>query len=691
MREWPANAPSGSMQPQEIEKYLRQTIENSQVTLVGELELSTPTDYANINWSLLELADYLIEKPIIKSTLTNNLFGHWPFPATIAIWSVGHAQKATDGTELWALEGYTTAQKTKLAETFTKSITELGLDNFEAELADAQRHIMLARIHAMLPDFALQKYLGVIRRAVQYHRPPEIALAEILDAPDISKGIKKLFHAMPDLGLDLAKRSIETIQFGSELGLPSRITDYLLENRLSYAQSKRSSIAKLPVLYFNEQTFEIEIHGAGKWKITDEKGLDVDSSTAPQGKLYVSNEVVSKFILNDSTAGFMIFGSDFYKINGTILPINGGFIMWSSEVDVLNEDLVRDAWPLYCWEGWNYSYIENIKSLQIKLGSGAIKQLGSRGTIEIYETRVPSLIDTFGRPIYSQWPELAPGQVAHATDNDSGEQHTFDTTGGPILIGTGGAFDVTISAGLGKSKQFRGVCVPGLHTTGLESPLLSDEVRSVSLHFPADWTIVEPVASDNIATLQVSANIDVEILPHVIVKDANGDTHFIAVDLPLLTWSIEIDKEPLLGSTRLIAPLSKRKAIKALVIHNLMEYKPSLIISKMDSTESGRSLPPHPRGNDARFDLRFLADLAEDEEIEMKVSWNYQPLVLAALLKKQNTASTKKKYKSVSQQDLLDVVVKEGFFSEEDWQDYVKSAKSGAVQIKARARRFARQ
>jgi hypothetical protein len=147
----------------------------------------------------------------------------------------------------------------------------------------------------------------------------------------------------------------------------------------------------------------------------------------------------------------------------------------------------------------------------------------------------------------------------------------------------------------------------------------------------------------------------------------------------------------LLASTRLIVPLSKRKDIKALVMHNLMEYKPSLVISKIDSTESGRTLPPHPRGKDARFDLRFLADLGEDEEIEMKVSWNYQPLILAALLKKQNPNPTKKKYRSVNQQELIDLVLKEGFFTEEDWKDYVKSTKASAVQIKARARRFARQ
>ena len=97
---WPESDTSGGQSPPKIEKYLRSEISRQQVTLIGELDLVQPTNYAGINWSLLDLANYLISKPIIKNTLTNTdtwSNGIWPYPGTIAIWSVGHAQTAEDG------------------------------------------------------------------------------------------------------------------------------------------------------------------------------------------------------------------------------------------------------------------------------------------------------------------------------------------------------------------------------------------------------------------------------------------------------------------------------------------------------------------------------------------------------------------------------------------------------------------
>lgn len=117
---WPESDTSGGQSPLKIEKYLRSEISRQQVTLIGELDLVQPTNYAGINWSLLDLANYLISKPIIKNTLTNtNTWsdGIWPYPATIAIWSVGHAQTAEDGKKLWELlDGYAISQKSRMAE-----------------------------------------------------------------------------------------------------------------------------------------------------------------------------------------------------------------------------------------------------------------------------------------------------------------------------------------------------------------------------------------------------------------------------------------------------------------------------------------------------------------------------------------------------------------------------------------------
>lgn len=53
---WPEFADQDAKYPNFIEKFLRAQIHESQVTLVGELDLTSPTNYGNTQWSLAELA-----------------------------------------------------------------------------------------------------------------------------------------------------------------------------------------------------------------------------------------------------------------------------------------------------------------------------------------------------------------------------------------------------------------------------------------------------------------------------------------------------------------------------------------------------------------------------------------------------------------------------------------------------------
>ncbi len=138
---WPENAPSELGNPRRIEQFLENEIRSRQVTLVGELDLISETSYAGINWSLFELASYLVNKNIIKNSLTPELMSNWSYPATLAIWSVGQAQLAEDGNKLWDISGYSAGQLASLALMFTKSIACLDLATFEEELLGAQKHV----------------------------------------------------------------------------------------------------------------------------------------------------------------------------------------------------------------------------------------------------------------------------------------------------------------------------------------------------------------------------------------------------------------------------------------------------------------------------------------------------------------------------------------------------------------------
>ncbi len=687
MREWPLDAPQGSMQPDDIEKFLRSRIVDSQVSLVGELELNSPSEYAGINWTLLELADYLIERPIIKSTLTKNLYGRWPFPATIAIWTVGHAQSAKDGTELWSLDGYATSQKTKLAETFSKSIVELQLDSFERELAGAQKHLMLARIHAMLPDFALENYLNIIRKAVTYHRPPEVALDEILVSPGISKGIQKLFHAMPQLGLDLVKRSIETVHYGTEIGLPSRLTDFLLENRERYIRSRALSVAQLPVVKFDEQACEIGFIGTSGWVFTNEKDQEINIESVSPESIYVSREDIDSYKILDTSEGYLLFDENFALITSGTLPERGGFIVWHSSIVLSEKTLMESAWPLYSWNDWSYSYIEGLDSLTLTKFDGTTRTLSVRKSLRLVENKAKFLADFRGNPIFFDWPELLPGQLAYATDNESGEQHEFDTIGGPIQLGAGGQFDISVSGGLGKSKRFKGLAIPGLKINGLNTPLLFGEKRLITFDFPIGWNVVypEPPAPSRSIELPVEIleGLDLTFLK---VEDPEGDVHFIDVQLPLLTWSVEIAKEATLASSELKIPLERKQEVTALVIHNLEDYVPKLMIANREPGGAVQVLSGNPRGSDARYDLRRLADLGADEEVELRITWNYQELKLASLRKRESNKVTRHKYRTVSLSDLSNAVIEAGIIEVDDWNSFVMESKRESDFLRSRSR-----
>ncbi len=215
---WPDSAPIELGNPRSIENYLEDQIRSRNITLIGELDLVSETSYAGINWTLFELASYLVNKNIIKTSLTSEYMANWPYPATLAIWSVGQAQLAEEGDlKLWDISGYSSSQLASLALMFTKSIEKLDLETFGDELLGAQKHVQLARIHALIPEFATQRYSEIIRRAVKYNQSKIQILNYVIDDTIISKSVRRLFTARQELGLDLIERSFNYLAYGYEL------------------------------------------------------------------------------------------------------------------------------------------------------------------------------------------------------------------------------------------------------------------------------------------------------------------------------------------------------------------------------------------------------------------------------------------------------------------------------------------
>jgi hypothetical protein len=347
MVDWIGHDDGQFKNPRYIEAFLNEKIHSAQVTLLGEIDLSEPANYGGNDWSLSELAEYLIDKPIIKQEISHAVATKTSYPATIAIWAVFQAQSSIDGSHLWTnLEGYSQAHQIKFAKAFSDAISILGLETFENELQDTQRHLMLARIHSMIPNFAVEKYVAQIKRAAKFHIPQENVFQEIQRAPDISEAVKKLFAAKPEIGLDLIRRSLQSTIYGGQFGLPMRLIE-----KLSMSTDGRSKLKQItaPIIVFNESFCEFELRGSSGWSIEIEGLSGYSGGALPPANIQVSLGGNPAFQILNYDRGYLLFEADGRQIEGSKLPKGPGYIAWGKGVEVLDEALAREGLPIHSW------------------------------------------------------------------------------------------------------------------------------------------------------------------------------------------------------------------------------------------------------------------------------------------------------------------------------------------------------
>jgi hypothetical protein len=396
---WPENAPSELGNPRSIERFLDDQIRSRQVTLIGELDLVSETSYAGVNWSLFDFASYLVNKNIIKNSLTSELMANWAYPATLAIWSVGQAQLAEDGNKLWDIPGYSPGQLANLALMFTKSIEQLELATFGDELLGAQKHVQLARIHALIPDFAAQRYSEIIHRAVKYNQSKVQILNYVIDDTIISKGVRRLFSARQEIGLDLIERSFNYLAYGYELDLPDRLKSKLSRGNLQRKPKQKKDA--FPSISFLEYAGAIEVRGGESWHIVDSAGSPIDHQRITEDNLFAIKEGSEKVKLLDVTLGYLLFDISGNLIYGSTLPLDGGYLLWRDDVKILSEFANLDDGHLPLWPNWNFTFFHDRTELFLELPDGSTKRFESRKTVSVKDFKVSNLQDINGNSIYS--------------------------------------------------------------------------------------------------------------------------------------------------------------------------------------------------------------------------------------------------------------------------------------------------
>jgi hypothetical protein len=672
---WPENAPSELGNPRSIERFLDDQIRSRQVTLIGELDLVSETSYAGVNWSLFDLASYLVNKNIIKNSLTSELMTNWAYPATLAIWSVGQAQLAEDGNKLWDIPGYSSGQLVNLALMFTKSIEQLELATFGDELLGAQKHVQLARIHALIPDFAAQRYSEIIHRAVKYNQSKVQILNYVIDDTIISKGVRRLFSARQEIGLDLIERSFNYLAYGYELDLPDRLKSKLSRGNLQRNPKQKKDA--FPAISFLEYAGAIEVRGGESWQIIDSSGSPIEHQRITESNLFAIKEGSERVKLLDVTLGYLLFDISGNLIYGSTLPLDGGYLLWRDDVKILTEVAHLDDGHLPLWPNWNFTFFHDMTELFLELPDASTKRFESRKTVSVKDFRVPNLQDISGNSIYSNYPVIEETGYIKLTDHLVDTQIELVNHDGPVMDAAGGVIDLTLSSGLGKSKSFKGLVIPNLSVSGLENALQIGSVAQITVELPPDWEFSYPeeFINQTRASFQfkVEPNQDIMVLK---VKDYCAQEHFIGLEVPILSWSVEFsNRESVTVAKTLQLDVASRKYVRAIILHGVNEYVP--IVNAGEVPISGRK-----RGNDARYDLRLLSDVLTEGESTTSMKWNYQDVSLVSFIKPKS-----RKMKSVDIKNLAAEAIAKEIISEEDWNSYQAETQKQSFDLRNLLRR----
>ena len=657
--EWPASAEQDQCNPILIERFMEKRIRDSQVTLLGEIDLDSIQSHGNANWSLRQLANYTFNTPLIRSALTKWTPSNCYHPAIVAGWTVAQAQNLEDGTELWTTSNLESNARMHLARAFSESIAKLGLETFEGQLDGMQKHMILARLHAVIPNYAIEKFTSHIRRGTSYHRPPKLILNDIVNAQDMSRAVQKLFEEKPELGLDLIDRSVQLVRHGNDAGLPPRLALALSEGLDNSRVSQNSPTVELPTVALDENSGELYIRGATGWAVQSEKNSDVNIERLPCENVLIQRSGFELFNLMDTNSGYLLFNHELELADGRVLPNRGGIILFNESVNFNHSELTTETIDFFSWPGWKMAHFGPDSKFQITLPSGVIRSVVARGGLEVNENIALYLQTKNRHPIFSKMPELLSGQIATSIDQITRHRIELGPEASPVSVREFGALDINIYAGLGKSRRIRGLLLPGIGLSGDLSPMTKGEERELKIELPIGWNGPD--------SIRVSHN-EIGQRASFVLSDNKSNTFEIFVDVPKMNWSIEFEGQvPELLDSVSRYRVAQVKQIRRLVIHGLGNERPRILVKQGDKQTvlNGRA-----RNEDCLYDMQVIQDSSHGNDIRLVVHINGREIELALFISKQ-PAQVKKRLQTVTDlRELATIAVERGVITESDWSSF---------------------
>ncbi len=663
MIDWPEDSPYRNRMS--VEVFLKSRVASSQITLLGELDLDEKIDYHGIEVTLAQLANHVFEQDGFQKNLLASSEGRWGFPASLAIWAISKQQQLQDGTELWSAAGLDQNRTAGLAVLFSKSIEMLGLETFTEKLKNTQHNLMLARMHCLIPNYAIGKYAAIIKRFSNYNAPKEKILYEITTSQDISKAVSRLFDAKVDLGLDLIERSVKTIQTGKPAGLPLRITHALLNGVSAVKYQRKTNIDSYPVIRLDRDAAVLYISDSKKWELTDDMSSQVSLDPLPQSNLWLDKE--QKEQLLNLEHGYILFNEDL-RISDSRTLSSSGWILWKKGVDFEKNKLTRDPMPFGNWQHWEFASYSNLDELSILTIRGEEHLLRARKPLQIEIRPVPHLyfLDEF--PVFSEMPIIPTNHTLTVVDNLTGESLKIEGQGGTVSDKPYGIIDVSIYAGLGRAINIQGLVMPGLSITGLEKSLFPQEKRIGKVFASEGWQVPDQFELNSKLATSIS------------VQSPDLANWQLKVDFRPITWSFRIGiLEPSRHEKTATFPYNKIKEFRSVVLHDVIGEAPKIMLK--DKSKGATVLVGNVRETDVLFDLKPLRDI-QSREFQLFINDAGREYIIADFrdLRENREERTK------DLRDLAKIASKRWENFAEQWEDYVSNQRRESQELLKRLR-----
>lgn len=632
------------MNPGEVERrILRPAVDR--VSLIGELDLNAEnSDGKSLSW----WANDVVSRVGENAQRADN-FKH--FPAALAIWFTEHAQYP-DSNAFWSTMPAWVKQG-KLGPDYIEALQILKKNDFQAALVRSNRYVQAARIHALLPPFAIPDLFKKVRAAARNGWDAGDLRNHLLElTTTYAVSVRYLLEYASDEATDLLDRMIKSVLY-PELAhemLPAHIA--AVAEGVAGARPPRETTLRQPrvhlyVLDYPELELLLPSVPGVEWSILeaeDSRLIHEPVVTAPVPPVIAQLGADEPYTLIPKDLPVLVFSNSGAYIKSGVLPKMGGMVVVDRRLKLVPDpyaDLGRlkgawGAYVAYVVAGRNYELLDEDNSLRATVSS--------RSDIYVQESVEPLLRFRHSQRVYSEVPKLLADHVL-VIDNVDGS--AVQRMAGDYVVSEAHEPHVSLSLKgerLGDSYDIEGLIMPGVQLQAPTTTLIPGKSIAVDIKLPIGWN-----GPDKVELLHGNEFV-------LAVSDVAGRNFELSIEIPSLSWALNDRRE---DTPQWTAETLTGQHTDLTFFDAVRVYHGELTPPRVMAFSGGRLLQQLVPANQGRtglssshvYDLRSLHGLVctnAHETVEVRAVVANEEIVLIRL----STKVKKSEWKAVSLQEL---------------------------------------